>query len=89
MSAPGAYLRKMIQESVIVLSQVILSIYLYQEKQNRLKQHDGLVSPTQGTTMSSYMQGKHLPVPFPDNWEIVKPHLQGGLHASQSYESKN
>lgn len=56
-SALGAYLRQMIQESVIVPSQVILSIYLYQEKENGLKEHSGLTSPTQGTTMSSYTQG--------------------------------
>lgn len=56
-SALGAYLKQMIQESVTVPSQVILSIYLYQEKENRLKEHSGLASPTQGTTMSSYMQG--------------------------------
>lgn len=36
-SALGAYLRQMIQESVIMPSQVILSIYLYQDKENRLK----------------------------------------------------
>lgn len=56
-SALGAYLRQMIQESVIVPSQVIFSIYLYQEKENRLKEHSGLAGPMQGTTMSSYTQG--------------------------------
>lgn len=67
MSALGAYLRQMIQESVIVPSQVILSIYLYQQKENRLKQHNGLASPTQGTTTSSSMQGKCLLIHYPDN----------------------
>lgn len=83
-SALGAYLRQMIQKSVIVPSQVILHMYLYQEKENRLKQRSGLASPTQGTTMSSYMQGKCLLIQCPDNWEIVKPRLQGALHASQN-----
>lgn len=57
-SALEAYLRQLIQESVTVPSQVILSIYLYQEKENRLKQHNGLASPTQGSAASSYMRGK-------------------------------
>lgn len=52
-SALGAYLRHIIQESATVPSQVIFSIYLYQEKENRLKQCNGLDSPTQGTTISS------------------------------------
>lgn len=84
MSALGAYLRQIIQESVIVPSQVILSIYLYQEKQNRLKQHNGLANPTQGTTTSSYTQSKHSLIHYPDNGERVKPRLQGELHASQN-----
>lgn len=52
-SAFGAYLRHMIQENAIVPSQVIFSIYLYQEKENRLKQCNGLASQTQTTTISS------------------------------------
>lgn len=67
-SALGAYLRQMIQESVIVPSQAAVSIYLYQEKENRFKQRNGLASPTQGTTTSSYTQGERLLIHYPDHW---------------------
>jgi len=87
-SALGADSKQMIQESVIMPSQVILTFYLYQEKENRLKQRNGLPSPTQGTTTSSNRQSKRVLIRCPGNREIVKPHLQGGLHASQSYGSK-